>query len=58
MTALLVSLGLSERIQGDHHIFSLEGAAEILNLQPLGAMTKTYQVRQVRQFIVKYQRGG
>ena len=31
---LLTHFGFSERIRGDHHIFSREGIDEILNLQP------------------------
>jgi hypothetical protein len=51
---LLLLLGFQERIRGDHHIFSKEGVVEIINLQPLGAMAKPYQVKQVRQIIVRY----
>ena len=31
--------------------------AEIINLQPLGAKAKAYQVKQVRQAIVRYRLG-
>lgn len=48
LRALLVSLGFAERVRGDHHIFSLAGVTEILNLQPRGALAKAYQVKQVR----------
>ncbi len=51
---LLLLLGFQERIRGNHHIFSKEGVVEIINLQPLGAMAKPYQVKQVRQIIVRY----
>ena len=51
---LLLQLGFQERIRGDHHIFSKEDVVEIINLQPLGSMAKTYQVKQVRQIIVRY----
>ncbi len=51
---LLLQLGFQERIRGDHHIFSKEGVTEIINLQPLGSMAKAYQVKQVRQIIVRY----
>ena len=54
---LLVRLEFQERIRGDHHIFTKEGIAEILNIQPLGAMAKAYQVKQVRQIIVRYRLG-
>jgi hypothetical protein len=46
------------RIKGDHHIFTREDIEEILNLQPKGSQAKPYQVRQVRQALVKYQLGG
>lgn len=55
---LLVSLGFDERIQGSHHIFSKEGVEEILNLQPKQGKAKAYQVKQVRNMILKYQLGG
>ena len=34
---LLRNLGFTERIRGDHQIFTNEDVAEILNLQPKGA---------------------
>ncbi len=55
---LLRALGFDERIRGSHHIFSKEGIEEILNLQPKQGKAKTYQVKQVRDVIVKYQLGG
>ena len=54
---LLVHLGFQERIKGSHHIFSKEGAIEILNLQPKGSKAKPYQVKQVRNVILKYKLG-
>lgn len=54
LTRLLRALGFDERIRGDHHIFTREGIAEIINLQPKGAKAKPYQVRQVRTIILKY----
>ena len=51
---LLKRLGFAERIRGDHHIFTREGVDEILNLQPRGSLAKAYQVRQVRNVIVRY----
>jgi hypothetical protein len=44
----------SQRIRGDHHIFTRDGVVEILNLQPRGSLAKAYQVRQVRNVIVQY----
>lgn len=54
LTTLLCHLGFSERIRGDHHIFTRDGVAEILNLQPRAGMAKPYQVRQVRRVITAY----
>jgi hypothetical protein len=42
------------RIKGSHHICSRADVAEIINLQPVGSMAKPYQVKQVRELIVKY----
>ena len=40
---------------GSHVIFHREGVDEILNVQPLGSKAKAYQVKQVRNLILKYQ---
>ncbi len=55
---LLIRLGLDERIRGSHHIFTKEGIEEILNLQPKQGKAKAYQVKQVREMLLKYQLGG
>ena len=55
---LLQRLGFAERIRGSHHIFTKEGIAEILNLQPKGRQAKPYQVKQVRGVMLKYRLGG
>jgi hypothetical protein len=51
---LLLRLDFQERVRGDHHIFSKEGIAEIINIQPIGSMAKAYQIKQIRHIIVKY----
>lgn len=51
---LLFELGFSERIKGSHHIFTASEVEEIINLQPKGNKAKPYQVRQVRNIILKY----
>lgn len=51
---LLARLGFALRVKGSHHIFTRMDVEEILNLQPRGANAKPYQVRQVREIIVKY----
>ncbi len=55
---LLQRLGFAERVRGSHHIFTKDGVAEILNLQPRGRHAKAYQVKQVRSVIVRYRLGG
>ena len=54
---LLKRLGFSERVRGDHFIFTKTDVEEILNLQPIGAKAKAYQVKQVRNIILKYNLG-
>ena len=54
---LVARLGFDKRIKGDHHIFTKPGVDEIINLQPIGAKAKPYQVRQVRNLIIKYHLG-
>ena len=51
---LLRSFGFDLRIKGSHHIFTMDGVEEILNLQPKGSKAKVYQVRQVRKVILQY----
>ena len=53
LCALLARLGFDERIRGDHHIFTIQGVEEILNLQPKNGKAKPYQVKQVRDVIVE-----
>lgn len=55
---LLDWLKFDVRIRGSHHIFTKDGVHEILNLQPKGEEAKPYQVKQVRQVILKYGLGG
>ncbi len=55
---LLKNYGFSERIKGSHHIFTKDGIEEIINIQPIGAKSKAYQVKQVRNLILKYKLGG
>jgi hypothetical protein len=54
LTHLLLAMGFNERIKGSHHIFFRQDIEEILNLQPNGSQAKAYQVRQVRNLILKY----
>jgi predicted RNA binding protein YcfA (HicA-like mRNA interferase family) len=53
----LRQLGFDERIRGSHHIFTKDNVQEILNIQPKGATAKSYQVKQIREVILKYKLG-
>ena len=55
---LLKRLGFDERTKGSHHIFTQNGVEEIINLQSKGGKAKPYQVKQVRELILKYKMGG
>lgn len=50
----LVNLGFDERIKGSHHVYRQEGIEEKPNLQRDGNKAKSYQVRQVRNILRKY----
>jgi len=58
LCGLLVLLGFQERIRGSHHIFTRAEVEEIINIQPKDSHAKPYQVRQIRQVILKYRLGG
>lgn len=51
---LLESLGFEVRIKGGHFIYAKAGVAEIINIQPVGSKAKPYQVKQIRNLILKY----
>ena len=54
LTHLLLAMGFNERVKGSHHIYFKQDIEEILNLQPNGSQAKAYQVKQVRNLILKY----
>jgi len=55
LVGLMRALGFIERVKGDHHIFTMDGILEIINLQPLkDGTSKAYQVKQVRNIVLKY----
>ena len=58
LCALLTHFDFTLRVRGSHHLFSKSGIIEKVNLQRDGAKAKPYQVRQVRDVIVKYRLGG
>ena len=51
---VLEALGFEERIRGDHHIYTYKECPEIINIQPRGNLSKPYQVKQIRELILKY----
>lgn len=51
---ILEVLGFQCRIKGDHFIYWKEGIDEIINIQPDGNKAKPYQVKQIRNLILKY----
>lgn len=55
---LLRHMGFRERIRGDHFIYTKEGIIEKINIQPNGTNAKPYQVKQIRNIILKYGLGG
>jgi len=53
---LILDLGFSERIKGSHHIYFKTGIIEIINLQSIkDGKAKAYQIKQVRNVILKYE---
>lgn len=58
LCGLLRRLGFQERIRGSHHILYRDGIPEMVNLQAQGSKAKPYQVKQVRNIILKYHLGG
>ena len=52
--SLLKKLKFSVRVKGSHHIFTKEEVVEILNIQSKQGKAKAYQVKQVRELILKY----
>ncbi|MFT5367906.1 MAG: hypothetical protein ACI8V2_002869 [Candidatus Latescibacterota bacterium] len=55
---LLRHLEFDERIRGSHHTFRKQGVEEKINIQRDGNKAKTYQMRQVRNVILKYNLEG
>lgn len=55
---ILLTNGFKCRIKGDHFIYYRDDIPEIINIQPVGNKAKPYQVKQVRNIIIKYGLGG
>lgn len=54
---LLKRLNFAERVRGDHYIYTRADIVEIVNIQPIGSKAKAYQVKQIRNIMVKYRLG-
>ena len=54
LRTLILNLGFNERISSSHHIYTKEGIDEIINIQPKHGKAKPYQVKQVRNLVIKY----
>ncbi len=51
---LLLHLGFNLRVKGSHHILWKNGIEEIINIQANGSKAKPYQVKQIREIMIKY----
>ncbi|MEN8254080.1 MAG: type II toxin-antitoxin system HicA family toxin [Verrucomicrobiota bacterium] len=58
LRALLKRLGFEERIRGSHHVYRREGIMDKPNLQKTGSHAKPYQVKQVRDIILRHHLAG
>lgn len=54
LCGVLDHLGFKNRIKGDHFIYFKDGIDEIINIQPDKNMAKPYQIKQVRNILLKY----
>jgi hypothetical protein len=57
MVSFLKSINFDLRIKGSHYIFYMNGIEEIINIQPINSKCKAYQVKQIRNLIIKYKLG-
>ena len=55
LVSILMTLEFQlKSVKGSHHIFIKNGIEEIINIQPIGSKAKPYQVKQVRDLVIKY----
>lgn len=57
LCGLLERLGFERRTRGSHNVFRRSDVVERPNLQRAGKNAKIYQVRQVRDIILRYSLG-
>jgi predicted RNA binding protein YcfA (HicA-like mRNA interferase family) len=58
MCNLLYYFGFSLRVKGSHYIFYKDDIEEIINIQSMNGKIKMYQVKHIRDIIIKYNLGG
>ena len=51
---MIINLGFEVSQKGSHHILTKDEIEEIINIQPKNGKAKAYQVKQVRELIIKY----
>ena len=51
---MIIGLGFRERVKGDHYVYKRDDIPERIVLQPLRGKAKPYQVKQVRNLVIKY----
>ncbi len=51
---MIINLGFEVSQKGSHHILTKDEIVEIINIQPKNGKAKAYQVKQVRELIIKY----
>ena len=54
---LLDNLGFEYRIKGDHFIYFYKNIPDNINILPTGNKAKPYQVKQIRNYLLKYHIG-
>jgi len=57
LRALLLHLGFVERTKGSHHVFRRPDVESRINIQREGSKAKPYQVKQVRDVILRNRLG-
>jgi len=50
LCSLLTRLGFERRVLGDHHIFTMEGVEEIINLQPKKGWAKPIRLSRFASY--------
>jgi predicted RNA binding protein YcfA (HicA-like mRNA interferase family) len=43
-----------KRLKGSHHIYYRQDVTEIINIQSKDGLSKSYQVKQIRDILIKY----